>query len=254
MAAAPLYDGRMRFRRTACILAMLLGCRPFGSSPVEETADGGATDAPADGAVQASGPPASCKELLERDAARRGVDGVHEIDPDGPGGAPPFQVFCDMTLDGGGWTLVGRSAPGPNPSPPPFGWRFATGSVKDATRPYSFDVGAARLAFSEVLFADAERTLAYKFSVPSDFLTAHAAGLMPTNSVTRVLGDCVPSDGEPTMFRFAGATSLTDVFFLRDIDDLGQHRGLRAVGFDLAYDNCDQGGLLDGRQGMVLVR
>ncbi|TNF37364.1 MAG: hypothetical protein EP329_03350 [Deltaproteobacteria bacterium] len=39
-------------------------------------------------------------------AAGQTTDGVYAIDPDGDGGAEPFDVYCDMTTADGGWTLV----------------------------------------------------------------------------------------------------------------------------------------------------
>ncbi len=42
-------------------------------------------------------------------------DGTYWIDPDGIGsGDAPFQILCDMTTDGGGWSIVGRGIGGAN--------------------------------------------------------------------------------------------------------------------------------------------
>lgn len=48
--------------------------------------------------------PANCTEIKSKNPAA--PDGLYTIDPDGAGGVAPQLVKCDMTSDGGGWTLV----------------------------------------------------------------------------------------------------------------------------------------------------
>ncbi len=48
--------------------------------------------------------PRDCKQILAEDPTA--TDGVYSIDPDGSGALPTMDCQCDMTTDGGGWTMV----------------------------------------------------------------------------------------------------------------------------------------------------
>ncbi|MEC7947105.1 MAG: fibrinogen-like YCDxxxxGGGW domain-containing protein, partial [Myxococcota bacterium] len=49
-------------------------------------------------------PGQSCMDILSRGGSTG--DGPYWIDADGPQGVAPVDVLCDMTTDGGGWTLM----------------------------------------------------------------------------------------------------------------------------------------------------
>ncbi len=65
-----------------------------------EVAIGGASSLWVRGGTEPAGP-ASCREILEAGNSRG--DGLYWVRP---GAGPAFQVRCDMTTDGGGWTVV----------------------------------------------------------------------------------------------------------------------------------------------------
>jgi cysteine-rich repeat protein len=71
----------------------------------EEECDDG-NDDQTDGCLATCKIALACSQILDEDDQVE--DGVYEIDPDADGNNAPFDVYCDMSNDGGGWTLVAK--------------------------------------------------------------------------------------------------------------------------------------------------
>ncbi len=202
----------------------------------------------------------SCRDLAERCAGL--ASGSYEVDPDGPAGPlPPFVVHCEMALDGGGWTLVARSAG--SAFSDSFGWRVDAGSLAVDEQPYSLDLLSRGYPFTQALIGARGAgkewgANVYRLDLPSDFATAYGGVGVALTAIHAAKGTCVPDLGNQSMLRYLGCTSDRGWFFLRD-HAVCENFGLMAHGFSIAagvsgVTPCDRWGQLQNKHGMIFVR
>lgn len=226
------------------------------ASPGGESSSSGSTTVPeptGDGSSGTTGEPVpalSCLEILEADPSA--PTGTYSIARARDG--TKVEVHCEMELDGGGWTLVARSAVGMEEL---FGWAVATGALGNEAVAYSLDAVDVGLPFMEILLAQREGFAtpvenAYVVEVPDGFLAGYGATAYEHAGARTVLGSCDP-DGGPAMLSWVGYTNDQRRLFFRDAPEALPY-GLQSNGLRTAYPNCQQGGDLDGQQGAVFVR
>lgn len=240
------------------LLAVLVGAcglSVVGGEPAQGTPDAGTTPttppttaptvAPPDAAVLV---PRSCKELHAANPAL--PDGVQTIDADGEGPNAPIDAWCDMTTDGGGWTLVGRSAANGTGV---FGWSSAAGTPADTTRPYSLDVYHSGLTFEQILLRGQDENV-FRLEVPQGFEEL-LEDTKSTGGATAVGGECVGKD-RAEMFDYVGDIADTRTFFFRNNASFDEGYGLRPDGWETYFNLLDRckGGGIDEDQGSILVR
>lgn len=209
----------------------------------------------------------SCQRLFEAGELR---DGTYPIDPDLAGPAPEREHYCLMSLAGGGWTLLARSASVTAGLPalprsfdqiasrpqagPGFGWTNDLGSVRDLAHPYSVDLTRwIDVADILVVGLDARWTpvQAYQLPVGPGFLRRCATNACFENPRT-VTGTCAPDAGPARLHYVLGRGGVGFIF--DEISNPISLYGLFYDGFALGAGDCATGGNLNGRPGMILVR
>lgn len=160
--------------------------------------------------------PRSCNELLSRNPSYRNQNGIYQITPSGNAADSSISVYCDMTVDGGGWTMIARSVQGGSSTN--FGWKYGTGSPMDNSSPYSYDLNKNKIKFSETMLASYTTGNTIQYAYKQSFALANMEANQ-TSSFNMVATPVPVAGTNNSGFYgavYAGQTNLNGLFFFND--------------------------------------
>ncbi len=191
----------------------------------------------------------SCLNLLQREPILG--SGVYTIDSDGDGDNEPFEVYCDMESDGGGWTLIARTG---NTCDGHFGWNYAIGSLNDLSSCYSLGVGNNGLSFNEIIWGINLNNFewgdyVYKAPMTEQHLITYSDSMGPCSTPIPVKGGNTGN----IMQGCKGYTNRDSIFYMRDCCGYSNH-GMHGTHFVSTYCSDDWGGYMCNQKAMLFVR
>lgn len=220
--------------------------------------DGDTTGGDGDGDGDVLLKPTRCADVLQGDP--QASTGTYTIYP--PGRLDGVEVWCEMDVAGGGWTLAGRSE-GDADWNDPFGWFVERGQPDDHQAVYAAGIGNFGIEVTELLVGEyqSETELGrnvYRIELPSNLFDDQWRNTPLERSDLEIVettceGDIDLELQQPWMLIHFGCTD-SSFFYMRDGNSC-ENFGLFPDGFSIAYDNCEQAGGLGWRErGVIFIR